>query len=144
MTRMIVVLLVSLVASASAAAQQIVRYEAKGGFDAVKEDVVLAIQDQGLVIDYTSHIGAMLERTGKDVGSARRIYDRAEAMIFCSAQLSRRTMEADPANIAWCPYAIALYALPGKPGSVQVAYRRTLPEVDRLLDGIVRAALGMK
>jgi uncharacterized protein (DUF302 family) len=130
-------------AGAAVAQQPIVRYEAKGSFDAVKEDLALAIRDKGLVVDYTSHIGNMLERTGKDVGSARRIYDNAEALQFCSAVVSRRTMEADPANIAYCPYVIALYALPGKQGSVQVVYRRTLPEVDKLLDGIVRGALGL-
>ena len=131
-------------AAGAASEQPIVRYEAKGSFDAVKEDVALAIRDQGLVVDYTSHIGNMLERTGKDVGAARRVYDKAEALQFCSAVVSRRTMEADPANIAYCPYVIALYALPGKAGTVQVVYRRTLPEVDKLLDGIVRGALGLK
>jgi hypothetical protein len=53
-------------------------------------------------------------------------------------------MEADPANIAYCPYVIAIYALPGKSGTVHVAYRRTLPEVDRLLEGIVKSALGIR
>lgn len=134
----------SFVFVASAGAQQIVRYEAKGPFDAVKEDVVLAIRDRGLVVDYTSYIGNMLERTAKDVGSARRVYEKAEAVQFCSAVVSRRTMEADPANIAFCPYVIAIYALPGKPGTVHLAFRRTLPEVDKLLEGIVKGALGIK
>jgi len=144
MTRMLVALLAGLAFSACAAAQQLVHYKTKGDFDAVKEDVVLAIQDKGLVIDYTSHIAAMLDRTGKDVGSARRIYRKAQALVFCSAQLSRKTMEAKPANIGYCPYAISVYELADKPGTVHVVYRRTLPSVDRLLDGIVRAALGMK
>ena len=113
-------------------------------FEVVKEDVLLAIQDRGLVVDYTSHIGSMLERTGKDVGSARRVYEKAETLQFCSAVLSRRTMEADPANIAFCPYVIALYVVAADPKRVHVVFRRTLPEVDQLLEGIVRSALGTK
>lgn len=122
----------------------VVRHRASGDFDAVKEDLVLAIQAQGLVIDYTAHIGEMLERTGKDLGARGRLYEKAQALQFCSALVSRRTMEADPGNIAYCPYVITVYALPGQAGVVHVAYRRSLPEVDKLLEAIVREALGLK
>jgi uncharacterized protein (DUF302 family) len=96
----------------------------------------------------------MLERTGKDVGSARKLYAGAEAFVFCSAALSRKTMEADPANVAMCPYSIVVYETLNQPGTVHVAYRRpwrpggaaasraALKEVEALLDGIARQALG--
>jgi hypothetical protein len=122
----------------------LVKYRKAGEFDAVKEDLLLAIRDKGLVLDYTSHVGNMLERTGKDVGSAKRIFLKAEAYLFCSAVVSRRTMEADAANVGYCPYAISLYVTPHEPKVVHAVYRKTLPEVDKLLDGIVRDALEIK
>ncbi len=122
----------------------LVNYRKTGEFEAAKEDLLLAIRDKGLVVDYTSHIGNMLERTGKDVGSAKRVYLKAEAFQFCSAVVSRRTMETDPANIGYCPYVIALYVTPQEPKVVRAVYRKTLPEVDKLLDGIVREALEIK
>jgi len=121
-----------------------VAHAKSGPFDAVKEDLVLAIQGQGLVIDHTSHIGAMLDRTAKDLGAARRVYLKAEALQFCSASVSRRTMEADPLNIAYCPYVIALYVRPEEPNTVRVVHRRTLPVVDELLGRIVKEALDLK
>lgn len=124
----------------------------KGDYDDVKERVVMAIENRGLVIDHTSHVGAMLERTGKDIGRTRQIYLKAEVIEFCSAGVSRATMEADPRNLVFCPYAIALYVLPAEPDRVYLVYRKppvggaprsqkALGEVGKLLDGIVRDAL---
>ena len=134
----------------------IVTYSKTAKFEDVLEDVKLAIQGKGLVIDYESFVNRMLERTGKDVGSARKIYADAQAFVFCSAALSRKTMEADPANAAFCPYSMMVYATAQRPGTVHVSYKRpwrpdgssasraALKEVEALLDGIARAALGMK
>lgn len=120
----------------------------RGGFDDVKERLVMALENRGLVINYTAHVGDMLDRTGRDLGRGSRIYDRAEALEFCSAALSRDTMEADPRNIVFCPYAIAIYTLPQSPGIVFLAYRapvasgseraiRALRQVEKLLADIV-------
>ena len=134
----------------------VVAYSQPGRFAAVRDDLRLAIEGRGLVIDHHSHIHAMLERTGRDVGSGRRIYGDAQAFVFCSAVLSRRMMEADPANAAMCPYSITVYTTAEEPDKVHVAYRRpwrpdgraaskaALHEVDKLLDGIAREALGMR
>jgi uncharacterized protein (DUF302 family) len=124
----------------------------KGGFDDIRDRVVMAIENRGLVLNYTAHVGAMLERTGKDIGRDRQIYTHADVLEFCSAGISRATMEADSRNIAFCPYAIAVYVLPAEPGQVHVSYRKpvaqgsassnkTLREVGTLLDGIAREAL---
>lgn len=124
----------------------------KGPYEDVKERVVMAIEGRGLVIDHTAHVGTMLERTGKDIGRERRVYLKAEVIEFCSAGVSRATMEADPRNLVFCPYSIALYVLPAEPDRVYVIYRKPLPtgsaqsikalrEVGKLLDGIVREAL---
>jgi hypothetical protein len=130
-------------------------YAVKDNFEGVKQEVIDAIIKRGLVIDYTAHIGAMLARTAKDVGASKTIYADAQAVQFCSATLSRRTMEADPANIAFCPYVIFVYALPGSPGTTYVGYRplprvgskqsrAAIDAVNALLDGIVREAAGKK
>lgn len=137
---------------ARAAGTEIVTRTARGQFEDVKERVTLAIENRGLVLNYTARVGDMLERTGKDIGRPRSIYAKAEVLEFCSARLSRDTMEADPRNIVFCPYAIAIYALPQEPGTVHVAYRKlgspgagppakALRAVDNLLDEIVREAL---
>lgn len=157
MVRCLAVLAVSAVSlSAMAAARaadpaQVRIYKVQGNFANVKDNVANAIAKRGFVIDYTAHIGAMLDRTAKDVGATKKIYAAAEAVQFCSATVSRRTMEADPANIVFCPYVIAIYALAADPKTIYVAYRRphgagqrTLAEVDALLDGIVREALSLK
>lgn len=133
----------------------VVTYSKKGAkFDDVLEDLKLAIEGKGLVVDLESFIHRMLERTGKDVGSARKLYVDARAFAFCSAALSRKTMEADPANVAMCPYSMVVYETLKQPGTVHVAYRRpwrpdgsaasraALKEVEALLDGIARQALG--
>lgn len=130
-------------------------YAVKDNFESVKQDVIDAIIKRGLVIDYTAHIGEMLARTAKDVGASKTIYSDAQTVQFCSATLSRRTMEADPTNVAFCPYVIFVYALPGSPGMTNVGYRplprvgskqsrAAIDAVNALLDGIVRAAAGKK
>ena len=133
----------------------VVSYSKRARFDEVRDDLKLAIEGKGLVIDYHSFVNRMLERTGQDVGSARKLYADAQAFVFCSAALSRRTMEADPANAALCPYSIMVYATAQDPGTVHVAYRRpwrpdgsvasqaALKQVERLLDGIAKEALGI-
>jgi uncharacterized protein (DUF302 family) len=134
----------------------IVAYSKRAKFDDVRDDLKSAIEAKGLVIDYQSFVNRMLERTGKDVGSARKLYADAQAFVFCSAALSRKTMEADPANAALCPYSVMVYATAQDPGTVHVSYRRpwrpdgsaaskaALKQVEALLDGIAREALGLK
>ncbi len=150
-----VAVLLLCVAGAAANAQTVARYSAQADFDAVKEEILFAIQGRGLVIDHTSYIGNMLDRTAKDVGAGKRVYAKAESVQFCSAVLSRKTMEVDPVNIAFCPYAIAFYVAADDPKTVHVVFRRiagaggeasraSLGEVDKLLDGIVRESLGLK
>jgi uncharacterized protein (DUF302 family) len=138
--------------ASAAAAQEIRSYAKKSAFDDVKFELTNAIVGRGLVIDYTGQIGKMLERTGADVGSTKPLYAKAEFFTFCSAKLSRAMMEADPANIGFCPYVIFIYEAAGKPGETVVGYRRpvlvgneasrkALAEIDALLDGIVKEAV---
>ena len=143
-------------ATLAADSHPVVTYSKHAKFEDVRDDLKIAIEGKGLVIDYHSFINKMIERTGKDVGSTRKIYADAQAFVFCSAALSRKMMEADPANAAMCPYSITVYATAQEPDKVHVAYRRpwrpegsaaskaALRDVEALLDGIARASLGMK
>lgn len=140
-----------------ALAQPVVSYvKSKAKVEEVLDDLKAAIESRGLVVDYQAQIGKMLDRTGKDVGSDKALYVDAQTLQFCSAVLSRKTMEADAANVVMCPYSIAVYAAVAEPDRVVVAYRRlvqqngspasrsALREVDKLLDGIAREAVGRK
>lgn len=134
----------------------VVGYSKQAKFDDVRDDLKAAIEARGLVVDYHSFVNRMLERTGADTGSTRKLYADAQAFVFCSAVLSRKTMEADPANVSLCPYSMVVYATAQEPGRVHVTYRRpwrpdgspaskaAVKEVEALLDAIAREALGLK
>ena len=130
-----------LTASAGLAAEA-TTYPFEGGFEDATFAVENAIVGKGLVIDYVSHVGEMLNRTAADVGSEVRIFDAADIFLFCSAKLSREVMEADPGNIAHCPYGIFGTDRGGK---VEIGYRNQpegeMQKVQALLDEIVRDAL---
>ena len=102
-------------------------YTVEGKFEDVRMDIEMAITDRGMVINNVSHIGNMLERTGKDLGAGKQIFQKAEALEFCSSTVSRTMMETDPHNIVFCPYIIAIYTLPAESNKVYVAFRRPLP-----------------
>ncbi len=139
---------------APSATPHAVVYSKDARFENARDDLKAAIENRGLVIDNTSHIHKMLERTGKDIGATTTVYKDAEAFSFCSAVISRKTMEADANNIVFCPYTVTVYATAQEPGKVRVAYRvpqpvgsdaskASLKEVENLLDGIAREALGI-
>ncbi len=126
-------------------------YSAQGEFDEINENVEFAIINQGFKIDYRGYTGKMLKRTGKDVGSSKVIFKDAQFYQFCSANLSRKTMEADPRNIGFCPYIVFVYQLPSSPETVHVGYRQlpmmgsdaskqALMNVNKVLDEIAREA----
>ncbi|SLN21290.1 hypothetical protein ROG8370_00723 [Roseovarius gaetbuli] len=126
----------------SAMAQEVVTTPFNGSFEDATFAVENAIVGEGLVIDFTSHVGEMLNRTGADVGSDVKIFDAADIFLFCSAQVSREVMEVNPMNIAHCPYSIFV----ADQGGEVVIGHRTYPQgemqkVQALLDGIVQSAL---
>lgn len=126
---------------AGALAQGATTYAYDGTFEDATFAVEGAIVGRGLVIDYRSHVGEMLNRTGADVGSDVTIFESADAFLFCSAVVSRKVMEADPMNIAHCPYSIFVT---DRAGQVEIGYRNlpegAMQEVQALLDGIAREA----
>lgn len=135
-------LVLALSAGLTLAADWAVRQQLAGNFADTREAIVLAIENRGLVVNYTSHIADMLERTGADIGARRKPFEQAEIIEFCSASLSRKMMEADPHNIVLCPFAISIYTLPGDKGGTWVAYRRPMGEAAAMVEGLLKEIVG--
>ncbi|SHM63645.1 protein of unknown function DUF302 [Roseovarius litoreus] len=137
-----------ILAAHTASAQDIVTYTTDQSFEDVAFGLETAILNEGLVIDHVSHVGEMLARTRQDVGSDVELFVEADAYSFCSATVSREVMEANPMNIAYCPYDIFVAEMANDPGKVMVGYRAfpegEMQKVQALLDGIARAAVGME
>lgn len=124
-----------------------------GEFQDLRDRVVFAIEEKGLSVAHTSKVGAMLNRTARDVGATKQTYAEAEVIEFCSSVISREVTDADPRYVAFCPYSITVYTLVAEPGAVYVAYRRllapgasapvaaSLEKAEALVADIVRAAL---
>jgi uncharacterized protein (DUF302 family) len=113
-----------LAATVAQAEEWMVKRKLTGNFADARDAIVMAIENRGLVINYTSHIADMLQRTGADIGATRQIFEQAEIIEFCSAGLSRKMMEMDPHNIVFCPFSISIYTLPGEKNTTWVSYRQ--------------------
>ncbi len=135
---------VALALSATAAADGVKYHDFDGSFEDATFAVESAIVGEGLVIDYISHVGTMLNRTKDDVGGTKDLFTNADVFLFCSASLSRKVMEADPANIGHCPYGI--FVTEAGDGEVQIGYREMpdgpMEEVEALLEKIAAEAAG--
>ncbi len=105
----------------------------------MRVDIESAIMNGGYVVDYQANIGDMLKRTAADVGSTESVYLNAETWQFCSSILSRATMEADPGNIAHCPYVIFAYETEASPGQVVVGFRAHTGDGDASLAAVDKA-----
>ena len=136
------------VAASSVAAADLITYDTDQSFDDVTFGLENAILDAGLVIDHVSHIGDMLERTKADVGSDVTLFLEAQSYSFCSAKTSREVMEADPMNIAFCPYDIFVMVRPETPDTTTIGFRSfpegAMKQVEAMLDGLAKAAIGLE
>lgn len=135
--------LAALTMAAPVLAEGVTTYTTDASFEDAAFAVESAIVGRGLVVDYVSHVGAMLERTGADVGSDVKLFDAADVFLFCSAVTSRNVMEADRMNIAHCPYGIFVADTGDE---VMVGFRNypegAMQEVQSLLDEIAKEAAG--
>jgi uncharacterized protein (DUF302 family) len=137
--------------SALASEGYTVVFKTQGTFQEVRDLLQFAIEGQGLKITNTNKIAAMLERTGKDVGATRQVYEHAEQFEFCSATISRRMMEADPHAIMMCPYSVAVYTVPNDrnvylayrkpPATKNKALKQAMAEMEKLLTEIIKGAM---
>ena len=142
MKRFIFAGIIALAAGQSNAADQAITYAFDGSFEDATFAVESAIVGRGLVIDYVSHTGEMLNRTAADVGSDKKLFEAADIFVFCSAALSRKVMETNPLNIAHCPYGIFVA---DQGGEVMIGYREypagEMQQVQTLLEEIVQDAM---
>ncbi|WP_353474633.1 DUF302 domain-containing protein [Salipiger sp. H15] len=126
---------------AGAMAQEVITHPYEGTFEEATFALENAIIGEGLVVDHVSHVGEMLARTGTDIGAGTHLYDAADVYLFCSAATSREVMEADPANIAFCPYSIFVES---RDGQTTLGYRsferESMAPVNDLLARIAAAA----
>ncbi|MGB0960461.1 MAG: DUF302 domain-containing protein [Halocynthiibacter sp.] len=126
-------------------ADGMITYESPDDFDDTNFALESAIIGTGIKINDISHVSDMLQRTKEDVGGTRDIFEHAEVYSFCSANLSRKVMEADPMNLVHCPYNIFIAQTAGT-DKVIVGYREMpagpMKEVEALLDGIAKEAIG--
>lgn len=139
-------------ATAHAGGSYLVVKSKQGNFEDVRDDLVMAIESRGIKINHTNYIAKMLERTGESLGATKQVYGMGEQVEFCKSNLSRAQMEADPANMVFCPYIISVYTLPKDGKTVYVAYRnpqapgggkataQALNDVAKLLDEITNEA----
>lgn len=136
---------------ALAAENYSVIFKAQGKYEDVRDSIQMAIEAKGLKINSMNHIAEMLERTGKDLGATKKVYEGGEQFEFCSAQVSRCMMEADPHAIVMCPYIISVYTIPGDK-TVYVSYRKpiqtknpklkkVLNEIEKMLTDIIKAGI---
>jgi len=114
-------------------------YTTESSFDDAKDDLLMAIEGHGLVVSYTSHAQEMLDRTADVAGVTTPVYDRAEIILFCKADLSHKLVAANPHNLVLCPYAIAIYALYQKPETVYLSFRE--PEASEATTKPIRQLL---
>lgn len=136
---------------ALAAENYVVVYKAQGNYEDVRDFVRMGIESEGLVINNVGHIADMLERTAKDVGASKLVYEGGEQFEFCSSTLSRAMMEIDPHAIALCPFIISVYKMPGDK-TVYLSYRKpaqtknpklrkVLADIEKLQVKIIKGAI---
>ncbi len=147
MLRLLAVLAVALAPlGAARAGGDVVSYATDASFEDAVFEVETAIENRGMVIDYVSHVGEMLNRTAADVGAETDVFVAADVFLFCSSIHSRKVMEADPLNIAHCPYGIFVIQQAGEGAGVEIGYRRMpegpMKDIEALLDEIAREAAG--
>lgn len=124
----------------SARADEIVTRTKMGTFDDVRFDLGNAVIATGVSVQSEGNIAGMLGRTAADVGATETVYKRAEFVAFCSATYSRAMMEADPGNIAFCPFVVFAYETKAKPGEIVVGYRKPVVPASQGAAGAKAAA----
>jgi len=96
-------------------------YSTDGLYHDVKDDLVAAIESRGIVIAYQAHAASMLRRTAEAVGATSQVYDNAQILLFCKADLTYELTAENPHNLTLCPYSISIYTLSQDPQTVYLA-----------------------
>ncbi|GAB2180468.1 hypothetical protein DLREEDagrD3_06910 [Denitratisoma sp. agr-D3] len=98
------------------------------------------IEEEGLIPSPPTHISDMMLRTAPALGKTKPVYAEAVVIPFCSAKVGWQLVEEDPRQLTLCPFAVALYTLPGSPGTVHISYRSpgTATPALKIADGLLR------
>lgn len=146
MLKHLIATLTATIIAAPLMAGEAITYQSGDDFDDTVFSVESAILDAGLVIDFISHTGDMLERTREVTGSNIILFEHADIFNFCSTSLSRKVMEADIMNVVHCPYRVFVMQKGGS-DDVVVGFKSmpegAMKEVEAFLDKIVKDALGL-
>lgn len=130
-------------------------YQFEGSYEDAVFDLGEALTNKGLVIDHKAQVANMLNRTAKDIGATTTVYKNGQVIEFCSAKLSRDAMEADPLNMAFCPYSMFVFETVANPGKITIGYKiltgasgtasiKALKAVNKIMDEMVREAAGLE
>ena len=101
----------------------------EGDYEDVRDDLVLNIENQGLVISYTTHAADMFSRTSRATGHLVKVYKNAQSLFFCKAALSHKMVQADPHSLIFCPFIISVYELEKEPGKIYLSFLPPQKEV---------------
>lgn len=133
--------------------EPVVIYTFNADYEEVWDGLQAALHARGLTVSSVSHVGDMLERTGKELGRTKKIYGKARVLEFCSAVLSRDMLEKNPHFLSFCPYQIMVYTLPENEKKVHLSYRRLiwkddsgkdiLAAVEKLLEELIKEVIDM-
>ncbi|MDH3342492.1 MAG: DUF302 domain-containing protein [Gammaproteobacteria bacterium] len=100
-------------------------YEVESSFEFVRDDLVRAIKQRGMVISYIAHAKDMLDRTADAVNTKTPAYRTgAEIVLFCKSDISHKLTQANPHYIALCPYSISIYDIQDDNEKVFLSYRK--------------------
>lgn len=102
------------------------------------------IEEEGLIPSPPTHISDMMIRTAPALGKTKPVYAEAVVIPFCSAKVGWQLVEEDPRQLTLCPFAVALYTLPGSPGTVHISYRSpgTATPALKTADALLRKIAG--
>ncbi len=134
----------------SAESTPFISYHSDETMETVLMNVQLAVTERGLSFSEPLHIGEMLQRTAPDLGIEQQVYQQAEVVTFCSAQLTHELVHAHPLNMGVCPLSVMVFQTVAEPAQVTVAYRLPVllnasaelqQRITNLLDGIAQDAL---
>lgn len=112
-------------------------------FEDIRLEIENAIIEKGFVIDFNGNISGMLENTANVADNATPVFSNAEFWQFCSSKVTRQLTNADPANIAYCPFVIFAYETMDDLGTVTIGYRPLPKDISKETNDIVKEVNSM-
>jgi len=110
----------------------------------MREALVEAIEEQGLAVSNVFAFGAMLDRTGPQLGYGASPYLQAETLQFCSARIAWAVVGEGAPQLALCPLAVSIYVERARPRDVSFSFRTpgTATPARVQADALLRSVVG--